>query len=239
MRRFSKIAVAIAALGAAVVGDTTLFGVTSNPADNGTNSSTTTTIAPPASMLANDLAIIVAQQRNTGGVISVSTTGGQTWNALATLGASSVTAKVFWCNFNGTWDASPIVTTNGGLAETMVMIVFRPSVSTKTWAVNQAQVELLDSTDPYNIVGQTTTGSANTVTLAGWLVAAAETFGSLTGAGWLKTGLDAQYRNLGGSDQSLSLAYKIQTAAGATGDVQQATGFSRAHTSFIVSFNEV
>lgn len=63
-----------------------------------------------------------------------------------------------------------------------------------------------------------TVASAPTVTMAGWHSIDDNTWGTLTGTGWVVSGTP-QYRNTSGSDQSASFANKIQTAAGATGNV--------------------
>jgi hypothetical protein len=106
--------------------------------------------------------------------------------------------------------------------------------------VNVASVELDDATDPFVITGQTTNGNNPTVTLAGWMAGDDNTWGTLTGTGWEVTGT-AQYRNTSGSDQSASFAHKIQTAAGATGDVgkSQLTLGADATTTFILTMEAV
>src|SRR5438552_10760256 len=117
----------------------TFFGSSSNPADNGAQAGPTAVVTPPASMVTNDLAIIYAEYRGvTGPTLSISTTGGQTWNTATTYstGANQIIA-VFWCTFNGAWGANPSVTISGGGTNglTAVSYSFRLSNSNSSCGV--------------------------------------------------------------------------------------------------------
>lgn len=222
----------------------THFGEASAPADNGAQAGPgAVAVTPPASMQAGDLVLLIGQYR--GAVtLSVSESGGQDWNSLAEISTTNVDVHIFWCRFNGTWSANPSLTnTSGTNALTVVMQVFRPSDSSKVWSVDVAQVEtdFAAPTTPFTvtITGQTTV-SASTVTFATWATADDNTWGSLSGTGWSKTGMAAQFRNTTGQDQSITFAYKIQTSAGDTGNVSQnqATLGGDAGTSSIVTFAE-
>src|SRR5438552_8333996 len=165
----------------------TFFGSSSNPADNGAQAGPTTVVTPPASMVTNDLAIIYAEYRGvTGPTLSISTTGGQTWNTATTYspGANQIIA-VFWCTFNGAWGANPAVTISGGGVNglTAVMYVFRPSNSNSSWGLNIVGGNTNANATVQTITGVTTT-MPNTVTMGFWSVAATNTWGTLTGAGW-------------------------------------------------------
>lgn len=215
------------------------FGSASTPADGAaaTGTADPTAVTPPAGMLAGDLVCMIGQQRATGATLAVSATGGQTWTSEAAIGVTNQTARLFWCIFNGTWSTDPSVDFTATTCNSVQMHVFRPPATNYTWSVNQALVELDDSTDPFTITGQTTTGTDPTVTLGGWFSADDNTWGTLSGTGWEVTGT-AQYRNTSGTDQSASYAHKIQTAAGATGNVSksQLTLGADASSTFIITF---
>ena len=223
----------------------TYFGSAATPA--GLNAAATgvadpTAVTPPGSMLAGDLVCMIGHQRATGAVLAVSATGGQTWNTLTAIGTTTVTARVFWCVFNGTWGANPSVDFDAVLCNSVQMHVFRPPAPGSTWAVNQAQVELdiAAGTGVHTVTGQTTTGTNPTVTLAGWFTADDNQWSTTSGTGWVTTG-DEWYLNTSGTDHSSTYTHKIQTAAGATGNVsrtQSALG-PDASTTFIVTFEAI
>ncbi len=192
-------------------------------------------------MTAGMLVCMIGQNKAPASTIDIDNAGGQTWTAEAAISTTEQKARLFWCIFNGTWSANPAVSFSDATSTTVVMHVFQPTATNYTWAVNQAQVELdIAAAATHTITGQTTTGTAHTVTLAGWFSADTNTWGNLTGTGWAVTGL-AQYRNKKGGRQSCTFAHKIQTAAGATGDVSkdQLTLGNDASTTFIITFHEV
>lgn len=216
----------------------TYFGSSSNPADNGSLGNTATpSITPPASMVSGQLALLVAATEGATS-LTINNAGGQTWNALTEiLGATR--ARIFWCIFDGTWDADPSVNTAGGANDTttLVMHVFSPPAGHTTWAVDVAQSAgpIFPTGSVYTISGQTTT-QASTVTLATWRVdGAAYTWGSITGSGWAVTG-DAQYRNTFDTDSSHTFAHKIQTSAGANGNVSKTASGTAGGFFIIVTF---
>lgn len=164
----------------------TYFGSASAPTDNGsTNEPVTSAVTPPASMVAGDLVVFVGQLGvATTGQMSISATGGQTWNTLGETAANAVCVAVWWCEYNGTWSADPSIAfaaQSGTIPATAVMHVFRPGDAGETWAVDQAYTGAgfsAPSTADYavHIDGQTTTEN-NTVTLAGFLSADDNTWG--------------------------------------------------------------
>jgi hypothetical protein len=218
----------------------TYFGSTSNPADGGSvGNATPIAITPVTNMVLGQLCICVVQSRS-GTVPTVSVSGGQAWNLLSSFTTTNITARVFWCKFNGSWSANPsfVVGTGASVSNTVVMHVFSPTVNTNSWAVDVDQVTAaIPGIAPIPITGQTTT-KASTVTLAGWLVDVSETWSSLSGTGWIESGL-AQYRNVFGNDHTSTYAHKIQTAAGATGTVTKTKVSGATGISFIVTFYEV
>lgn len=187
-----------------------LHGVTSVPADNGTNATTTITLTPPASMLDGDLVVVYLQQRGTA-TFSVGVDGGQTWTPI---GRNATTANValetYWAKYNGTWAANPRFDFSAGTNTTAVMLVFRSDVPTNEWATEQIQTVNEAAAATITITG-ITPANPDSVTVGSWMTADDNTWGNLTGAGWSKLGLSNQYRNLAGQDASSTYAYYLQT----------------------------
>jgi hypothetical protein len=122
------------------------------------------------------------------------------------------------------------------------MTVFRPSSSANYWGVNVAQINANPATAATVTVPGITTTIAKNVTMAWWSSDDDNTWGSLSGTGWSKTGLPAQIRNYQGNDQSMTSAYYIQTTTpGVTGNVSQtqATLASDPTCTSIISFYEI
>src|ERR1043166_1711680 len=155
------------------------------PVDGTGHAGPTATIAPPASMLANDLAIVYVEYRGAGATITMSVSGGQTWNnpvANYSPGAFNQTVSIFWCTYNGNnWPANPVVSVGGGNTNglTAVMYVFRPSNSNNVWGVNVNPVNTSSAAATNSIAGITPTAS-NTLTMAFWAVGATNTWTSLS-----------------------------------------------------------
>lgn len=222
----------------------TFFGVSSTPADNGAQAGPTVAVTPPVSMNTGDLVIIYAQYRGNGGgvTLSMSATGGQTWNVGAQNGAASQTYFISWCRYNGTWAANPSVyagsagNTNG---MTVVMYVFRPSNPSNLWGVNVNQSHTTSTATTNSITGVTTT-MTNTVSMAFWGNASNTLWSNLAGGtGWSKTGLPGQNRNTT-TGQSHTAAYNIQTTTrGATGNVSQDQSASTNTLRAIMSWHEL
>ena len=217
----------------------TFFAGASTPADNGTQAGATVAVTPPGSMTTGDLAIIIAQYRGSA-TLSISQASGQTWTSETAFTNTNVTARIFWARYNGTWGSDPSVTSgvgnNNGL--TVTMRVFRPTNTSKLWAIDTAQAigTFTAGSTPFT---KTITGivpaHASTVTLATWATADDNTWGNLSGTGWNVPG-SAQIRNLDGQDQSITFAYNIKTSSSATNNVskdQTANGGDAGATSII------
>lgn len=219
----------------------TFFGVTSSPADNGTSTATQITLTPPGSMTAGDLVFVVQWQRGTA-TFSIGVTGGQLWNSLTRqTNGSIISAQAHWARFDGTWAANPRFDFSAGTNTNALMMVFRPTGTSKLLAVDVAQANgtFTAGSTPFTktITGHTRTKSS-CVTITTWITADDNTWGTLSGTGWSQTSLTAQYRNTSGSDMSLSAAYNI--GSGATNNVslnQSANGGDAGLTS-IISFFE-
>jgi hypothetical protein len=235
----------------------TFFGVASTPADNGSQTGPgPVAVTPPASMQDGDLCVVYVSARQAATLTdhprmydasNVATQhGGQTWNrAEHNVSGCDIWAGVYWCRFNGTWSANPAWrcdAVNVANAFTVVMLVFRPSSSSKIWQVDVGpnHVHFAAPTTPFTVTatGLTTT-RASTVTIASWFCRVSNTWGSMSGSGWDQTGLGAQYRNTFSSTWGFSFAYKIQTSTGATGNVSQNESAANAGDTFVTAFAEV
>lgn len=218
----------------------TFFGVTSIPTDNGSNATTTITLTPPASMVANDLVIVHVTQRGTA-TFSVGVTGGQTWNSIARdINTANVALETYWATYNGTWAANPRFDFSAGTNTTAVMIVFRPDDNTKIWDIDIPSSTSAQAAAATITVTGLTPDFAPNVTLASWSTADDNTWGTLTGTGWVNTSLSAQYRNTAGNDSSSAFAYQLQSTVGPTNNVSltQATLGNDATTTRRITFYE-
>ena len=205
------------------------YGHAANPADSATvkfaNPDAPLPITPPSGMATGDLVFVIVALRDLSG-LSVSNAGGQTWTSESNIQFGSVTHRRFWCTFNGTWSANPTFTAAylGTYAKmSAVMLVFRPSGS-PTWAVDVAQTDdKLALSSPWDVTatGQTSV-DASTVSIATWVTTnASPPVAALQTGGWTNPDSQTQWRNTNGTstDLLISAAYKIQTSAGATGNV--------------------
>lgn len=212
----------------------------STPTDGGINTApTTTSVTPPGSMVAGDLVVVWVGQRATANTFAVSATGGQTWTSeTQPAGTNNTKNRVFWCRFNGTWSSDPSFSISGGtVAFTVVMHVFRPTASANTWSVDVAVAETTQATALTFTHGSVNTTAASTVAVVLFTSQDDNTWGTLTGTGWVVTGT-AQYRN--NSNHSMSFAHRIQTSPGATNSVSktQLTLGSDSGASDIIAFAE-
>jgi len=193
--------------------------VACNPADNGAlaNSSATVSVTPN-SMVAGDLVWMIAAARSGAVTFTISSSGGQTWNSNTQSGASIPLRRTFWAIYNGTWSSNPSVAVSAteGSAVSLCIVGIRPTAG-KVWAADVAQVESgVTTASPQTITGQAATASG--VTIASFVSDSdARTWSNLT-AGWSTFG-DGNLINTTGTGLSLALVYKLNAAAGATGNV--------------------
>lgn len=200
----------------------TYFGNTSSPVDNGTSAATQITLTPPVSMTTGDLVYVRCYQRGTA-TFSVGVTGGQTWNTLTRqVNGTTNATQAFWCRYNGTWGANPRFDFSAGTNTNAVMLVFRPTDTGKAVAVDTAENTntFAAGTGVITITGYTPNNNSN-ITIAAWVTADDNTWGTLSGTNWTKGTLPAQYRNTSGNDMSSTYAYQIQTTAAGTNNVSQ------------------
>jgi hypothetical protein len=215
-----------AAAGGGGTGNITYFASASAPADNGSDVGPTNTITPPGSMAEGDLVVVICNYRefNVDRNITVAVDGGQAWTSETIIrnAASEVqTARLFWCRYDGTWDANPQFTVTTGTSNfTATMHVFRSSVSSNTWAVDVAQVAAgyAAPSTPFDVtITGISTNTDGAIVIAYWCGASLNTWTLQTG-GWANAGT-VQYRNNTPSNQSASTAYKVMASHGASGDV--------------------
>lgn len=217
------------------------FNSSSNPADNGSLNISVPAVTPPADMEDGDLVLLIGQRRTSGVSFTISETGGQDWNELPALtGTGNVSARIFWCRYNGNWVADPSINMAGTGGNTILMHVFRPPSRGYAWKIDVDQLQTGSAAAATITRTGVTTQNANTVTLASWFTADDNSWGNLndiSGTGWVVTG-EAQYRNRQGQDQSATFAHLIRTTAGNTGNVsKQQTQFGNDATrTAIVSF---
>lgn len=231
----------------------TFFGVATNPADGGslTEPQTGATLTPPGSMQTGDLVVVYLYNENgsAGDGLQINNTGGQTWTSDTTSGSYSYSGaaaghRLYWCTFNGTWSANPTFdfpAKAGTRGCGMQMLVFRPDSTSKVWSIDTAPswAGFSAPTTPFTVtITGLTPSNSDTVTLARWCSDDDNTWGSLSGTGWSKTGLGAQYANTGGSDLSTTYAYNLKGSPSATNNVSQnqATLGGDAGSTVIVSF---
>lgn len=222
----------------------TQFGAVAVPVDGAaaTNATTQITITPPGSMVVGDLVLVYMHQRGTA-TFSVGVNGGQTWNALTRRTNTNIAVQAFWCRYNGTWGANPRFDFSAGTCTSAIMLVFRPSASGYSWAIDQAEASATFAapTTPFTVTRTgVTNAQSSTVSVAGFFTADDNTWTTLSGAGWSQTGITAQYRNTAGTDQSAAFAYRI-AGSGASGNVSlnQATLGGDLGLTTIVSFYEI
>lgn len=209
----------------------TFFGVSSAPADNGTQNGPDVTITPPASMQSGDLVVVFGHYNHTSSTtLTISNLAGQVWNIGGTQFGNNQSYFIAWCRFNGVWSDNPVVSVPAGNTNslTATMYVYRPTSSVVTWAVDQAQSNTTSNTNPHVITGVNNTG-ANTVSMAFWANTLTNTWAGATGGTWTQAGISTQYRNNGTGVQVHSAAYRIG-GSGVTGNVQQNQNIATTNT---------
>ncbi len=194
-----------------------------------------------------DLLLVHLNQRVNDPTFTVNTSGGQTWTSITALNASaSQHGQLWYARFNGTWSADPVFATNstGGNALSAIGMVFRPTNSTNTWDIDVAQsAGSATPSTPFDvtITGQTAVASS-TLTIATWFnTGVTASNWALQTGGWLNPNSEPQWKNTTGTDIGVSIAYKINTSAGATGNVTNRQSVATGLTTItgIITFKEV
>lgn len=221
------------------------------PADNGSNTDATGVtldINGNCTLVSGDLITVLLVDRVNDPTFSVGTSGGLTWSSITPQSqGGSQHGQIWYAQYTGTYTADPVFnsTSTAGNSYSAIVTVFRPTNGVNTWDIDVAQaIGNTTPTTPFDVTrGGQTTVAASTVTYA-YFFATNNPAGTwaLQTAGWVNPGSIAQWRNTGGgSDQSVVIAYKVNTSAGATGSVVErqltATGVTTIHG--IVTFKEV
>lgn len=204
-------------------GAITPFCVTSSPADNGIQGGSIRSVTPCGGMAANDYVVVIASiAASTAQTISNSTTGGQTWTSETEIDNSGPTlhTRVFHTRYNGSWAANPAFTVSPGDSNsfTLQMFVFRGVDTTTALDVAVTGAAFSAPGTPFDVtINEITTATNNALVLAIW-VSRDDVSWALQTGGWTAS-TPPYVRNTAGSDHSQGSAYKIQTSAGATGNV--------------------
>jgi hypothetical protein len=217
----------------------TFFAASNNPADNGSLTTATVTVTPPGAMVAGDLVVLYAHLRVNTATFTLSTTGGQSWHQETTWSNNAQATTVFWCRFNGTWGANPVVSGGNGTDPfTAVMYVYRPTNPANSWAIYSPALNAAPASATNIQITGFTTLVPNTVTMGFWGSPDDVTWGGVLPAGWNKT-LIAQFRNTGGNDQSNTAAYNIRPTAGTVSNITQTQSIAQLTRTTRISWVEI
>lgn len=214
----------------------------SNPADNGSSGVTPTAVTPPA-MNTGDLVLLFAYGRTTNLTMSISAAGGQIWYDQPVISNTNISGRLFWCRFNGSWSANPSVSFATATTATVIMHVFRPTKPSLRWAIeaNRVETDFAAPANPFTVtITGRTTRVPSSVTIAAWFTPDDNSWGTLSGAGWVVLG-SAQYRNTNGTDGSATFAYNIQTTVSTINNVSknQTANGGDLGTAMIITFYEM
>jgi hypothetical protein len=221
----------------------TFVGYGAIPADAGAQagpSVTFTTSSLSAAAATGDLVLMVAGYKNGGVTFTLSNTGGQTWTSETQGGGatSGVSLRLFWCRFNGTWSANPVVTiTSGTLAMSVQMYVFRPTTSTNLWEV-VSPIELDDNAANTTMLIDFLEMSSGHLGFAAVISNDDNTYTNLS-VGFTTAGT-IQYRNTQGNDIAMGAQYRIETSTTTDKNPawQQATLGADTYGMFQIAFRE-
>lgn len=205
--------------------------VTDNSANAGTDAAVDKDAGALSTAVTGDVIVAIVCYRGTSGTLSVTTTGGQTWNQSGSqINTGNFRCAMFWCIFNGTWSADPVFSissgTNAILADCIVI-----------------GKDTFDSTTPFDVAFTSNgTSSSSTFDQTGFNTATDgalafigrisqdnNTYGSFT-AGW-STVWD-QWRVTTTTGLASVLAYKPMATAGGTGNFSSTQATLGADASF-------
>jgi hypothetical protein len=205
---------------------------TDRPGDNSTQAGNVSSnlLIAAAGAQTGDLVLVCSHYRGNATLTLGAESAGMTWNALAQFNDTGNLCAVrwFWCRwdtaiYNGNNPNFDVTSGSSTIAFSTVAHIFRPTATNYLWAADVSQVSASYAAPltPFTVsITGITTIKPSTVSIAGWFSEDDNTWGSLSGAGWNVAGT-AQYRNTTGNDMSSSYAYKIQSSAGATGNVSK------------------
>lgn len=204
-------------------------------------------ITPPSAMKPGDL-VYVLSAVGSGSLrtLTISPTGGQTWNTTKVRDGSvsgSRSVWVSWCTFTGTWSTNPTFAISGStLSKGYSMHVFRAPKINAVWAEDQAPSHGSASVSgtTYTIAGITNTVSRN-VSIFALDMASTTTWVSTSGAGWFRLGSGQYQMSSGANPFTYMFAYQIQgyrIPLGATGDclIDTSSGAGATNTKISLYF---
>lgn len=198
-------------------------GVAWMPATDNANAASAgpVTITPPSGMQAGDHVVLyIANDQLAPENYSVSVTGGQTWTSHTENGANSAASRMFTCIFNGTWDANPQVDWDTSAPYAIAMVVFRGGDDTTLVDQGPTNGNYAAPTTPFDVT--IAAGTLAGVTAGAMVIAF---FYSNDNNTWDRAtpnqpsnganpGSQAQWRNQGGTDCSISVIYAEQASGG-------------------------
>lgn len=217
-------------------------GTVSNPIDNNTagTSPLTITLANYTGEAAGDLFVVLGACRNATATIAVSDAGGQNWTSETVITNTNLSLRLFWCVYNGSFATTPSFSFSTATATTLTSWRIIPSSGLTSWAVDVAQqtATFTAPSTPFTVTraGQTTVHNS-TISLAAWATADDNTWGTISGSGWVQQPI-AQTRNLDGSDLSITSATNIRTTQGSVPNVSlnQTANGGDAGVTLIITF---
>jgi len=183
----------------------------SNPIDNASLDVTLAGLNPPTSLQSGDLLVWIAWSRVAGNTYTIANDGGQAWNVVEPSGSTtSMSHRVQWARFNGTWVGSPSMSFGTNTNSSLQLLVFRPSTGSNYWQVSGSMSgsTFTAVTTGIGVTGYTSSYSSSVV-IAGWNSIDDNSWLVTGSASWTTGGLAAQYRNNGSADSSMAYAYCI------------------------------
>lgn len=200
----------------------TFFGDARMPAsENGNSAATSATTTPPGSMLSGDFVLVFVSAGTTGVTITNSAAGGQSWTAGTDSEANSMSYRSFYAIYDGTWDTSPAWSWTNSVPYEIWMLVFRGVAQSSPIDAAENIAGFAAPASPYDVTIATSTITTQTdgaIVVAMWTSFDNNTW-ALQETGWTNPSGYAYWRNSGGSDTSMSVAYQIQGTIGGNGGV--------------------
>jgi len=238
--RLRFLLIALAALSSSAIAAPTVGTIACNPPDTKPLANTAASLTvKPEGVKKGDLVWMVVAARSGSTTFSVLAGDGQTWNENAYTGNAIPVRKTFWTVFNGRWNVDPGVAVQGldSSAISLCIVGISPSAG-KAWAADVAQVDsVVTAATPHTITGQLATAPG--ITLASFISdSSAREWRQLTPTSWNVFG-DGNIANTTGSGLTLGLVYKVNTAAGATGNVSYTPNVSSRARMSIQTWKEV
>lgn len=220
----------------------TLFGSASTPAHDGSDAASPIAVAPPGSMVAGQLVYVGITTKNDDSGVTISNAGGQTWIDEGVFSTSTNRSiHVFWCIFDGTWDANPAWAVAGvSNALSALMRVWTPTSGYAFDPANlDAEIVQTNGSAPSTPFDFTVTGvnrtEARTIA-AGFAMSVDDNELQVQTAGWGYLSVD----NIAGTDMATVAFDQAFTSAGSTGDIviRQTANGGNTWMAVVMAFKE-